>query len=226
MMIGLYVLLNLAVLCVAARVSAASGWRLVLMLFAAGLIVGSLNSMIEAVFFGVLAPGQAVIATVPAAIVFATLSPVAVLLSGRWSKGAEAPPETGGFTPVAVVGVVIAYELLYWGAGMIVFPYVQHFYASRSLPPVYAVAAMQVVRALNFAGAVYPLLRNGLRSAPLVLGLVFAVIGGVAPLLPDNPYMPADIRLYHGIEVTVSNFIFGLAVGLLFNRRPAIPAQA
>jgi hypothetical protein len=48
----------------------------------------------------------------------------------------------------------------------------------------------------------------------------------VAPLLPDNPYMPADIRFYHGIEVTVSNFLFGLAVGYLFNWRRPVPAQA
>jgi hypothetical protein len=28
--------------------------------------------------------------------------------------------------------------------------------------------------------------------------------------------MPPDIRFYHGIEVTVSNFIFGLVVGYLY----------
>jgi hypothetical protein len=83
------------------------------------------------------------------------------------------------------------------------------------------------VRSLIFLGAVYPLLRRGLRGAPLVLALVFSVIGGVAPLLPDNPYMPPDIRFYHGIETSTSNFIFGLVVGFLFTRRrPAVPAQA
>jgi hypothetical protein len=83
-----------------------------------------------------------------------------------------------------------------------------------------------VVRSLIFVGAVYPLIKNGLHSAPLVLALVYSVIGGVAPLLPDNPYMPADIRFYHGIEVAVSNFLFGLAVGYLFNWRRPVPAQA
>jgi hypothetical protein len=59
------------------------------------------------------------------------------------------------------------------------------------------------------------------------MGLVYGVVGGIAPLLPDNPYMPADIRFYHGIETSVSNFLFGLIVGYLFTRaRPLRPAHA
>jgi hypothetical protein len=226
MMIGLYLLLNLIVMWVVARASASSGWRLVLMLFVLGFVVGSLNSLIEALFFHVLTLRAVIAAAVPALVVFAILSPLAVLLSARWRVGAEAPMEYGAFTPVTLLGVVLAYEILYWSAGTMVFPYVAHFYANRGLPPGYAVAAVQVVRSLIFAGAAYPLLRSGLRGAPLVLALVYAVIGGVAPILPDNPYMPSDIRFYHGIEVTLSNFLFGLAVGLLFNRARAVPAQA
>lgn len=54
MMFGIYLLLNLAVLCAVARGSAESGWRLVLKLFLLGWIVGSANSLIEAIFFRVL----------------------------------------------------------------------------------------------------------------------------------------------------------------------------
>ena len=89
--------------------------------------------------------------------------------------------------------------------------------------PAYAVAAVQVVRSLIFLAASYPLLKSGLRGAPLMLALVYGIIGGVAPLLPDNPYMPADIRFYHAIETTTSNFIFGLIVGLLFSFRGTEP---
>jgi hypothetical protein len=226
MMIGLYLLLNLSVLWVVARSSAASGLRLAGMLFVLGFVIGSANNLIEAVFFGVLSPSQVAAAAIPAAIIFAILAPLAVLLAGRWRQ-APVQSEAGAvFTPVTLLGAVIAYELLYWSAGLIVFPYVAHFYSGQSLPPGYAVAAVQVVRALIFAGAAYPLLRSGLRSAPLTLALVYAIIGGVAPMLPDNPYMPADVRFYHGIEVTISNFIFGLVVGYLFSRRRAVPAQA
>jgi hypothetical protein len=226
MMIGLYLLLNLAVLWIVARSSSANGWRLMLMLFLAGFVVGSANNLIEAVFFQVLSLREVAAAAVPAAIVFAILAPPAVLLAGRLREGAEASLERGGFTPLTLLGVVLAYELLYWTAGLMVFPYVGHFYASRTLPPAYAVAAIQVVRSLIFVGAAYPLLKNGLRGAPLVLALVYSVIAGIAPLLPDNPYMPPDVRFYHGIEVSVSNFIFGLVVGYLFSWRRPAPAQA
>jgi uncharacterized protein YneF (UPF0154 family) len=125
-----------------------------------------------------------------------------------------------------LLGVVIAYELLYWTAGTLVYPYVADFYATRTVPPAYLVAAMQIPRSLIFVGAVYPLLKNGLRVAPIVLALVYGVIGGVAPLLLDNPYMPPDIRFYHAIETSLSNFLFGLIVGYLFTRRATTPAQA
>src|SRR5438045_3490202 len=222
MMIGLYLLLNLAVLWIVARASAASGW-LILMLFGLGFIVGSANNLLEALAFGVLSAGQIVAAAVPATIVFAVLSPAAVILAGRWRSGNGAAREHGGFTPLTLLAIVVAYEVLYWTAGTLVFPYVADFYATRTIPPAYAVAALQVPRSLIFVAAAYPLLKSGLRAPPLVLALVYGIIGGVAPLLPDNPYMPPDIRFYHAIETSVSDVIFGLVVGLLFSPgRPAL----
>jgi hypothetical protein len=227
MMIGLYLLLNFLVLWVVARTSSARGWRLILMLFLLGFVVGSANNLIEAMFFGVLPPREVAAAAVPAAIIFVILALVAVLIAGRWKSAGVAVPDAGGFTPLTLLAVVIAYELLYWTAGILVYPYIADFYATRTIPPAYLVAAVQIPRSLIFVGAVYPLLKSGLRGAPLVLALVYGVIGGVAPLLPDNPYMPSDIRFYHAIETSLSNFIFGLAVGYLFTRgRPAVPVQA
>ena len=219
MMIGLYLLLNLAVLWIVARAASVTGWRLVLMLFGLGFVVGSANSLIEAVVFGVLSPRDIAAAAIPAAIVFAVLSPLAVLLAGRRKSAGEPPVERGGFTPLTLAGAVLAYEILYWSAGTLVWPYIAHFYAMKPVPPVYAVASLQIVRSLIFIGVAYPLLRSGLRGAPLVLALVYGVVGGVAPLLLDNPFMPADIRFYHAIETSCSNFLFGLAVGFLFYRR-------
>ena len=68
-------------------------------------------------------------------------------------------------------------------------------------------------------------IRVGLLRAPLVVALVYAIVDGVAPLLPDNPYIPADIRFYHAIETSLSNLMFGLVVGFLFNRPGALLAQ-
>jgi hypothetical protein len=225
MMVGLYLLLNFAVLWIVARASPARGWRLVLKLFLVGFVTGSANNLLEAAVYGVLAPRQLLAAGVPAAIIFAILSPAAVLLAGRW-RSASVQVSDEGIAPLNLLGVVAAYELLYWTAGTLVYPYIADFYATKTVPPVYAVAALQVVRSLIFFGAAYPLLKSGLRGAPLVLALVYGVIGGVAPLLPDNPYMPPDVRFYHAIETSLSNFLFGLVVGYLFTRNPAIPVQA
>jgi hypothetical protein len=228
MMIGLYLLLNFVVLWIGARASGAGRWRLVLMLFLLGFVVGSANNLIEALFFKVLPLREVAAAAVPVAIIFAILSPAAVLLAGRWRERDKPATETGGFTPLRLLAVVIAYEILYWTAGTLVYPFIADFYATtRTIPPAYAVAAVQVGRSLIFVGAGYPLLKSGLRAAPFVLALVYSVIGGVAPLLPDNPYMPPDIRFYHGVETSTSNFLFGLVVGFLFTRwRPAVPVQA
>lgn len=227
-MLGLYILLNLAVLIVVARASSASGARMAIMLFWLGFIVGSANNLLEALVFGVL-PAQAIpAAALPAALMFAILAPAAVVVAGRWRRGGSAPP-AGGFTPLTLLGVVVSYELLYWSAGTLVYPYIAHFYAAREIPPFHLVAALQIIRALIFVGAAYPLLKTGLRAPSLVLALVYGIVGAMAPLLPDNPFMPANIRFYHAIETTTSNFAFGLIVGFLFvrgsfRRRAAYPA--
>lgn len=218
MMIGLYLLLNLGVLFVVARASAARGWRLAAMLFLLGFVVGLANNLIEAVVFGVMPLWEAISAAASAAPMFALLAIAAVFLAGRW-RGVDAiAAQESVITLLRLLGVVVAYEVLYWGAGTLVYPYIADFYATRRIPPFQLVASLQVVRSLIFVAAAYPLLKSGLRGAPWVLAIVYGVLGGVAPLLPDNPYMPPEIRFYHAIETSVSNFLFGLVVGILLTR--------
>lgn len=58
-----------------------------------------------------------------------------------------------------------------------------------------------------------------------MLGAVYAILGGVAPLLvDDDTYMPRYVRMTHLVEVGISNFLFGLAVRKLVT--PAHPAAA
>ena len=225
MAIGLYLLLNLVVLTVVARASSARGWRLVGMLFLLGFVAGSANNLLEAVAFGVMTLPDVATAAIPALIIFTILAPLAVTLAGRWKGSETGPAEEVRITLPIILGVIVAYEILYWGAGTLVFPYIADFYATRRIPPAGLVASLQIVRSLIFVGAAYPLLKSGLKSAPLVLALVYGIVAGVAPLLPDNPYIPADIRFYHAIETSVSNALFGLIVGWMFTRRPRL-AQA
>lgn len=218
MMFAAYLLLNLAVLILLAWASPARGWRLALALLALGWVVGQANGLIEAVFFSVMDLGKAAGIAGFILVIFAVLAGLAVLIAWRW-RGESAPPVRPRYTPLRLLGVVAGYELLYFGAGILVFSFVQHFYADKPLPSFGMVAGMQVARALIFAAAVWPWLRTGPRSAPLMLGIAFAVLGGVAPMLPDNPYMPSDVRLAHGIETSVSNFLFGLLTGWLLRAR-------
>jgi len=218
MNLAFYFLLNLAVLTLAAWLSEGRRWPLFLALLAFGLGVGMVNSLIEAVAFAVMTPRDALAAVGGSVVIFALLAAAAVLLSGRGFRGssATARPE---ITPARLALVVLAYELLYFGAGMLVYPCVTDFYATRRLPPVGLLAGLAAFRALLFVIWTWPLLRLAPRHAPWLVGLGFAIIAGIAPLLPDNPYMPADIRFYHAIETGISNFLFGWILAWLLQPR-------
>jgi hypothetical protein len=222
MNLAFYFLLNLAVLNLAAWLSEGRRWPLFLALLAFGLGVGMVNSLIEAVAFAVMTPRDALAAVGGSVVIFALLAAAAVLLSGRGFRGssATARPE---ITPARLALVVLAYELLYFGAGMLVYPYVADFYATRRLPPVGLLAGLAAFRALLFVAWTWPLLRLAPRHAPWLVGLGFAIIAGIAPLLPDNPYMPADIRFYHAIETGISNFLFGWILAWLLQPRLGRP---
>ena len=46
-------------------------------------------------------------------------------------------------------------------------------------------------------------------------------MGGVAPLLPDNPLIPPHVRFANTIGIGVSNFIYGVVLAFLFRPKPA-----
>ena len=53
----------------------------------------------------------------------------------------------------------------------------------------------------------------------VLIGLTFSVLGGIAPLIIPSDLMPVNIRWAHGIEVGISNFIFGMIAGRLLGQR-------
>ena len=224
MNLALYLLLNLAVLTLAAWLSRGRRLPLFLALLAFGLGVGMVNSLIEAVAFGVMTPDQATGAIAGSLVLFILLAAAAVLLSGRAFRG-ESETVRPRVTAGRLALVVIAYELLYFGAGMLVYPYIADFYATRRIPPVGLIAGLAAFRALLFVAWTWPLLRLAPRHAPWLVGLGFAIIAGIAPLLPENPFMPADVRFYHAIETGISNFLFGWILAWLLQPRSDRPAR-
>ncbi len=62
-------------------------------------------------------------------------------------------------------------------------------------------------------------LNIALSKKAVLIGLTFAVIGGIAPLIPPNELMPAYVRLGHGFEVGISNFIYGVLLAILLRSK-------
>tara|TARA_R110002167_G_scaffold109194_2_gene278399 strand:+ start:751 stop:1443 length:693 start_codon:yes stop_codon:yes gene_type:complete len=215
-----YLIANFVALSVAAFASRVGGRRLMLALVVLGFAVGSLNIMIEAYAFGVTSLGQTVRAMASQLPVFLILGPAAAWLSDRFVSR-DGQPLAPRITPLRLLGVMLAYMALYMAAGLLAYPFVQAFYADKVMPSFDRLLILQAVRALIFAAAALPLLRLSPRYGPVVIGLAFSVIGGIAPLLQDNPFMPPDIRFIHLIEVGISNFLFGVVVALLLRPAPA-----
>jgi hypothetical protein len=123
---------------------------------------------------------------------------------------------------------VLAYIVLYFTAGTAVYPWLRAFYEARPMPPQSTVALLQVFRGLAFCGIVLVIVhqvRAGRRGAAVLAGLILGVVGGIAPLIVPNPYLPAHVRYAHLPEVGASNFLFGLLAGWLLARPPGRRAE-
>jgi hypothetical protein len=102
---------------------------------------------------------------------------------------------------IAAEGIRCSFTAAYFVdlSGAVTFPFVNELYATKTLPPLSAVLACSWSGLLDMSYAwLWPRLAPG-----LVLGLVYAVVGGVAPLLADsNVYTPREVRMAHLIEMT------------------------
>jgi len=116
----------------------------------------------------------------------------------------------------------LTYLFLYYGTGLIIFPYVKDFYATQTLPTLGTIATLQLlVRGpifILFCLALTRMLGMPRLSGALVVGLVFTLLSGLAPLLMPNPYFPDSFRWVHLCEVTSENFVFGAIVAWLWGQ--------
>ena len=212
-------------LATAALVAAAAavrdrGTRLFVALWVLAAGAGSINPLVEAVAFQVMP-------LVEAAKAMAGLGATAGMLAGlavALSRALPTHPTPSGdpvVRPRNIAAVAACYTVLYVVAGMLVFPMIKEFYAGKELPTLPSLVALQLVRGALYALYALPWLKLGPAWPGLILGLIFAVLGGVAPLLADgNPYMPSYVRYWHMVEVGVSNFLFGLIAARLLTARP------
>jgi len=118
-----------------------------------------------------------------------------------------------------------AYVVLYFIAGMIIFPFVREFYATQTMPGMGLILSLQFfLRGPVFAGLCLLLMRGyrlqGLAGA-LAVGLAFTLLSGVAPMIQPNPFFPDSARWVHFWEITCSNLVFGIFVAWLWRPAPA-----
>ena len=207
-----------------ARRSAWAGWPLAAALFAIGYGMGQANSLIEAHVFNIFPrPGllaQIAVYSIVPALLFA---PILVWLTGRWStpaRPAAAWPARSAASWIArFAACCVAYLLLYFAAGTIIFPYVQEFYERLTLPAASTIILLQLlVRGPIFAASGLLIIRMipaARLEHALMVGIAMLVLAGVAPLVIPNPFFPETVRWVHMMEVVPSNFLFGFVTGWL-----------
>jgi len=189
------------------------------------------NNNIETIFFQLSIPQNVVFSMILESLFVALIFSLAfVFLMGKMRKpGTKA--ETVVRSRISIIGYVwrfivcdITYVILYLIAGVIIYPYIKGFYAELAqIPDPGQLLLMQLFRGLVYIIAVLPIIRmmNIKRIEIMIMvGLQFAVLASIAPLLLPNPYMSTYIRTIHAFEIGISNFIFGLMVGALFSMRP------
>ena len=224
---GLLVVLALGLVAASSR---QQGWKLSATLFVLYFGINQLNALDEALLFkvGLKAP-QIYHLLASGFLTSLTFSPLLVLILGCWKKvpqeeeGALVPRSAANWVGRILQGILL-YVLCYFVAGIIAFPFVKDFYAGIKLPGPASIVEMEIFRGLVYVAAGLAVVEGmkGQRArAACAMGLSFPILAGVAPLLLPSPFLPDYVRLAHGFEIGISNFVYGVLLGFLLTRKAA-----
>jgi hypothetical protein len=113
------------------------------------------------------------------------------------------------------------YFVLFLVAGIIIWPFVQEFYAAQLEQQRLGLLNFEweYLNGVWFALITLPLVRlvpGSWWRAGVTLGVALCLIRGIGALIVPNPYMPASIRFWHMFEVGWSNFVYGLTIAYVF----------
>jgi hypothetical protein len=211
-----------SVLVTIASHSAWRGTKLIGALFVVAFGVGTVGTLTEAVLFHLFP-----VATVGRLALSATLVGLLGALATTRVAGepamvpAAAPGLSLGGRIGRFVGSSFIYTVCYLGAGIAVLPFVRHFYEAGGLPSGGATLGMQLfIRGplLVAIGILVVRMTTMTRVGhAFLVAAVMARLGGVAPLLVPNPFLPDAVRWAHLIEITVSNAVFGWLLGWIYS---------
>ena len=200
-----------------------SGFRLGLEVFLIYFIIGHFNILIEAYIFNVTTRSQTMLELLRGLLAALAFSPVFTSMMQPQNK--RPPRPLPGRSVLSWSWRVLASDTLYLfcylSAGIllsILYPRLLTFYEGK-LPAMGTMIATQFfLRGLIFTGVALLMLQSTtlpLFRKAVLIGITFSVLGGIAPLIPPNELMPAFVRLGHGLEVGISNFLFGLLIAFL-----------
>lgn len=204
-----------------ARHAAWRGTRLGIAIFTIAFGIGSIGTLVEAVLFG-LFPPAAVVRLALSALLVALVAAVGVVALA----GAPVVPPSRGRRPLGwhlarIAGGSLLYTTCYLAAGIAVLPFVRGFYEhGGGLPSGGTTFAMQ----LFFRGPLLVLIAGLLvrmttlprQGHAALVAATLVGLGGVAPLLVPNAFLPDAVRWAHLAEITVSNALFGWVMGWVY----------
>ncbi|REE83766.1 hypothetical protein BX611_1061 [Lutibacter oceani] len=207
--------------------SSFKGIKLVFAVFIIHYVIGCFNILIESYIFNVTNRVQTLQEMLQGFFVSVFFAPIFVWLLGKWNdESAKLKFEKRAvFSWIwrSALGIFL-YLIFYLGAGMVLqmsYPELMDFYSDK-IPPFDVMILTQFPRGLLFVIIAILILRSlklsNLKKAVLI-GLIFSILGGIAPLIPPNDLMPSNIRFVHGIEVGISNFLYGFIISFLLGQK-------
>lgn len=243
-------LLNTLVLVYLIRRAETRGIRLTIAVIVALFATMTLQAQIETLVFVQSIPTRTTLRLMAAGAVHAAiLSPLAVLMLGKWRVQVTTPTERA-----ETFRAGLSYRIILLAAGYVVvyfaFGYyiawksaaVRDFYGGSDpgsfflqLQSIWSgtpwMFPFQFARGLLWVGIALLVVRtlpDRRWENALVVGLLFAVLLTSQLLLP-NPFMPEAVRMAHLVETASSNFLFGMLTGYTLtvsHYREAKPVQA
>lgn len=188
-------------------------------------VIGNFNILVEALIFNVMDQTEtihAMLAGIPLGLIE---SFVLVFFFQKFTSQNDSLPHFIPRKTLRWIGRILAanfiYIFFYIIAGALLERFTPGFraYYEDKIPPVVVVLGTNMFfRGFVFVGIA--ILIDRTTRAPkwtkaMLTGLVFAIVGGIAPLIPPNEYMPYYIRLAHSFEVGISNFLYGICTLLI-----------
>ena len=207
--------------------STLSGLKLVLAVFLIYFMIGHFNTLIEAYIFNVTDREQTTFEMLNGFLASILFCPLYIFM---FKKRVYLQPMT--FVARSFFGWLwrilaanFLYLVFYITAGLIlsiVYPQLMDFYEGKIPSFAIMIKTQLFARGFIFIGVAILILRTldlaQLKKA-VFIGLVFAILGGIAPLIQPHELMPDYIRLGHGFEVGISNSLYGFVISYLLGQK-------